>query len=107
MEKAEALIPPFKLDEVKEALEKEKIHRMTVFEVKGAGSQQGKVKCYRGAHYLEDVSEVKVEVVTEDHEVDEVRDIIITALRTGDLCDGEVAVLPLEGLVRIRIGRCS
>jgi nitrogen regulatory protein P-II 1 len=107
MKKIEALIPPFKLDEVKEALEKEKIHRMTVFEVKGAGSQQGKVKCYRGAHYLEDVSEVKVEVVTEDHEVDEVRDIIITALRTGDLCDGEVAVLPLEGLVRIRIGRCS
>jgi len=73
MKKIEAVMPPFKLDEVKEALEKEKIHRMTVFEVKGAGSQQGKVKCYRGAHYLEDVSEVKVEVVTEDHEVDEVR----------------------------------
>jgi nitrogen regulatory protein P-II 1 len=60
-----------------------------------------------GAQYLEEEPEVKVEVVTEDHEVDEVRAIIITALRTGDLCDGEVAVLPLEGLVRIRIGRCS
>jgi nitrogen regulatory protein P-II 1 len=107
MKKIEAVMKPFKLDEVKQALEKEHISRMTVFEVKGAGSQQGKVKCYRGAHYLEDEPEVKVEVVTEDDKVDQVRDTIIAALRTGDLCDGEVAVLPMEGLVRIRIGRCS
>ena len=107
MKKIEAVIKPFKLDAVREALEKEHIHRMTAFEVKGAGGKQGKVKCYRGAHYLEDEPEVKVEVVTEDDEVDQVRDTIIAALRTGDLCDGEVAVLPMEGLVRIRIGRCS
>ena len=107
MKKIEAVIRPFKFDAVREALEKEQIHRMTVFEVKGAGSQQRKIQCYRGAQYLEEEPEVKVEVVTEDDEVDQVRDTIITALRTGDLCDGEVAVLPMEGLVRIRIGRCS
>ena len=107
MKKIEAVIRPFKFDAVREALEKEQIHRMTVFEVKGAGSQQRKIQCYRGAQYLEEEPEIKVEVDADDHDVKEVRDSIVTALRTGDLCDGEVAVLPMEGLVRIRIGRCS
>jgi nitrogen regulatory protein P-II 1 len=105
MKKIEAVIRPFKLDAVREALEKEQIHRMTVFEVKGAGSQQGKIRCYRGAKYLEEEPEIKVEVVAEDDDVKQVRDSIVTALRTGDLCDGEV-ILPMEEVVRVRIGRC-
>jgi len=106
MKKIEAVIKPFKLDAVQEALEKEKIQRLTVFEVKGAGSRQGKIQCYRGAQYLEEEPEIKVEVVADDHDVKEVRDSIITALRTGDLCDGEVVILPMEEVVRVRTGRC-
>jgi nitrogen regulatory protein P-II 1 len=106
MKKIEAVIKPFKLDAVREALEKEHIHRMTAFEVKGAGSQQAKIQCYRGAQYLEEEPEIKVEVVADDHDVKEVRDSIIAALRTGDLCDGEVVILPMEEVVRVRTGRC-
>jgi nitrogen regulatory protein P-II 1 len=105
MKKIEAVIRPFKLDAVREALEKEQIHRMTVFEVKGAGSQQGTIQCYRGAQYLEEEPEIKVEVVAEDDDVKQVRDSIVTALRTGDLCEGEVVILPMEEVIRVRIGR--
>jgi len=106
MKKIEAIIRPFLLDEVKEALEKEKIQRITVFEVKGAGSQQGSIKFYRGAQYVEEEPELKVEVVADDDEVKRVADSIVAALRTGNLYDGEVAILPMEEVVRVRVGRC-
>jgi nitrogen regulatory protein P-II 1 len=106
MKKIAAVIRPFKLDAVREALEKGQIHRMTIFEVNGAGSQPGKIQCYRDAQYLEEEPEIKVEVIAEDDDVKQVRDSIVTALRTGDLCDGEVVILPMEEVVRVRIGRC-
>jgi len=87
-------------------LEKEQIHRMTVFEVKGAGSQQATLQCYRGAQFLEEEPEVKVEVVADDVQARHVRDSIVTALRSGDLYDAEVAILPMEEVVRVRVGRC-
>ena len=107
MKKIEAVIRPFMLDDVKEALEKEKIQRITVFEVKGAGRQQGKLNFYRGSQYVEEEPEVKVEVVADDDDAKHIRDSIVTALRTGDLYDGEVAILPMEEVVRVRVGRCS
>jgi nitrogen regulatory protein P-II 1 len=106
LKKIEAVIHPFKLDEVKEALERKNIHRMTVFEVRGAGSQQGKLKQYRGARYIEDVAEVKIEIIADDDEVSQLVDIILNTLRTGELCDGEVTILPIERIARVRIGKC-
>ena len=85
MKKIEAVIYPFKLDEVKEALERKNIHRMIVFEVIGAGSQQGKLKHYRGARYIEDVAEVKIEIIADDDEVSPLVDTILNTLRTGEL----------------------
>jgi len=107
MKKIEAVIHPFKLDEVKEALEKKNIHRMTVFEVRGAGSQQGKLKQYRGARYIEDVAGVKIEIIADDDEVSPLVDTILNTIRTGELCDGEVIILPIERVARVRIGKCS
>jgi len=107
LKKIEAVIHPFKLDEVKEALEKKNIHRMTVFEVRGAGSQQGKLKQYRGARYIEDVAGVKIEIIADDDEVSPLVDTILNTIRTGELCDGEVIILPIERVARVRIGKCS
>ncbi len=107
MKKIEAVIYPFKLDEVKKALERKNIHRMIVFEVIGAGSQQGKLKHYRGARYIEDVAEVKIEIIADDDEVSPLVDTILNTLRTGELCDGEVTILPIERIARLRIGKCS
>lgn len=107
MKKIEAVIKPFKLDEVKEALEREKIRRINVFEVKGAGSQQGKIKIYRGVQYIEDAPEVKVEITVEDDDLERVANAIVTALRTGDLSDGEVVILPIERVIRLRTGARS
>jgi nitrogen regulatory protein P-II 1 len=106
LKEIEAVIHPFKLDEVKEALERKNIHRMTVFEVRGAGSQQGKLKQYRGARYIEDVAEVKIEIIADDDEVSQLVDAILNTLRTGELCDGEVTILPIERIARVRIGKC-
>jgi len=107
LKKIEAVIHPFKLDEVKEALEKKNIHRMTVFEVRGAGSQPGKLKRYRGARYIEDVAGVKIEIIADDDEVSPLVDTILNTIRTGELCDGEVIILPIERVARVRIGKCS
>jgi nitrogen regulatory protein P-II 1 len=107
MKKIEAVIKPFKLDEIKEALTKEKIHRITVFEVKGAGSQEGKAKEYRALRYIEDSAQVKVKILAKDDEVEHLTHTIMTVLWTGQLCDGQVAVLPVERLVRVRLGACS
>jgi nitrogen regulatory protein P-II 1 len=107
MKKIEAIIKPFKLDAVKEALRKEKIRRITVSEVRGAGIQQGQIKQYRGVQYIEDSVEVKIEIFAEDDEADRLAQTIVTALRTGDLCDGEVTILPVERSIRVRFGKCS
>ena len=107
MRKIEAVVKPVKFDEIMEALKKENIQRITVFEVKGAGSQQGRVKHYRGAQYVEDSHELKIEMIVDDDEAMRLAGIIADILRTGDLCDGEVIVLPIEELLRVRVGQRS
>ena len=77
MKKIEAIFQPFKLDEIKEALENEKIPRVTIFEVKGAGSQQGSIKYYRGAEYIEDSLEIKIEIIVDDDEAKRLTGIIV------------------------------
>jgi nitrogen regulatory protein P-II 1 len=104
MKKIEAIIKTFKLEEIKEALEKRKIQDLTIFEVKGAGRQEGHVSMYRGAEYVDLPSKLRVEVIVEDDEVEQVTDTILNALRTGLMCDGEIAILPMERLVRVCIG---
>ena len=104
MKKIEAVMKPFKLDEIKEALQKEKIQDLTIFEVKGAGRHEGHVKVYRGAEYVDLPSKLRVEVIVEDDDVEQVADTILNTLRTGLLCDGEVSILPMEGVVRVRVG---
>jgi len=107
MKKIEAICKPFKLDEIKEALTRQKIQRVTIFEVKDGGSQQGKVKQYRGTEYIEDSPEVKIEIIAENEEADQVTQSIVTILRTGELSDGEIAILPVERVIPVRIGKCA
>ena len=107
MKKIEAVIKPFKFDEAQEALEREKIQRVTIFEVKGAGSQQGSIKSYRGAQYFEDSLENKIDIIVDDDEAKRLASIIVSILQTGDLCDGEVIILPIEELLRVRVGQRS
>jgi nitrogen regulatory protein P-II 1 len=91
MKKIEAVVRPFKFDEIIEALKKENIQRITIFEVKGAGSQQGQIKHYRGAQYIEDSPEIKIEVIVDDDEATRLAGMIVDILRSGDLCDGELS----------------
>jgi nitrogen regulatory protein PII len=105
MKKVEAVIQGFKVDEVREALAKEKIPRITIFEVKGAGSNQSKLKAYRGAQYIEDSVDVKIEIITDDDEAERIAQLIINVLRTGDLGDGEVIIVPIDETFRLRVGR--
>jgi nitrogen regulatory protein P-II 1 len=105
MKKVEAVIQGFKADEVREALANEEIPRITIFEVKGAGSHQGTQKEYRGARYIEDSADVKIEVIADDDEAERIAHLIINALRTGDLGDGEVIILPIEQNFRLRVGQ--
>jgi nitrogen regulatory protein P-II 1 len=107
MKKIEAVIKPFKFDEIIEALKKEIIQRITVFEAKGAGSQQGRIKHYRGAQYVEDSHEIKIEIIVDDDEAKRLAGVIVSILRTGDLYDGEVIILPIEELLRVRVGQPS
>jgi nitrogen regulatory protein P-II 1 len=107
MKKIEAIFKPFKLDEIKEALAQERIERFSLLEVKGAGCHQISIKQYRGVAYSEDSSEVSVAMVVEDDEADRIAQMLVTTLRSGDLCDGEVVIMPVERLIRVRIGRCS
>ena len=104
MKKIEAVIQPFKLNEVREILAKAKIPRITIFEVKGAGCQQGKPKQYRGAHYIEDSVDVKIEILLDDDEAERLAERIVTALHTGELSDGEVTIVPVERVFRTRVG---
>ena len=107
MKKIEAVVKPFKFDAIIEALKNENIQRITVFEVKGAGSRQGRVKHYRGAQYVEDSPEIKIEIIVDDDEATRLAGMIVDILRSGDLCDGEVIILPIEELLRVRIGQRS
>ncbi|MGA8830720.1 MAG: P-II family nitrogen regulator [Desulfomonilaceae bacterium] len=105
MNKVEAIIKPFKLDDVKEALHSLGVQGMTVTEVKGFGRQKGHKEIYRGAEYLVDfLPKIKVEVVVRTSLVNQVIEKIIAAARTGSIGDGKIFVTPVETVVRIRTG---
>jgi nitrogen regulatory protein P-II 1 len=105
VKKIEAIIKPFKLDELKDALNKLGVQGMTVTEVKGFGRQKGHVELYRGAEYeVAFVPKVKVEIAASDNMVDKVVSTIQTTAHTGKIGDGKIFTLPLERAVRIRTG---
>lgn len=105
MKKVEAIIRPFKLDEVKIALVNAGIVGMTVSEVRGFGRQKGQTERYRGSEYtVEFLQKLKVEIVVEEHQVDMVVEKIIAASRTGEIGDGKIFISPVEQIVRIRTG---
>ncbi|MEO1927486.1 MAG: P-II family nitrogen regulator [Nautiliaceae bacterium] len=105
MKKIEAIIKPFKLDDVKEALLDMGITGMTVSEVKGHGRQQGHAELYRGAEYIVDfLPKVKLELVVSEEIVDKVIETISEAAKTGKIGDGKIFVMPVEKVIRIRTG---
>jgi nitrogen regulatory protein P-II 1 len=105
MKKIEAILKPFKLDEVREALSEIGVTGLTVTEVKGFGRQKGHTELYRGAEYVVDfLPKVKVEIVVAAAMVDRVVEAIITAARTGKIGDGKIFVTSVEQVVRIRTG---
>ncbi|NDP47894.1 MAG: P-II family nitrogen regulator [Sulfuriferula multivorans] len=105
MKKIEAIIKPFKLDEVREALSEIGVTGLTVTEVKGFGRQKGHTELYRGAEYVVDfLPKVKLEVVVADGLLDRAMETIITAARTGKIGDGKIFVSAIEQVVRIRTG---
>jgi nitrogen regulatory protein P-II 1 len=108
LKKVEAIIRPFKLDEVKIALVNSGIVGMTVSEVRGFGRQKGQTERYRGSEYtVEFLQKLKVEIVVEDSQVDMVIDKIIAAARTGEIGDGKIFVSTVERVVRIRTGESN
>jgi nitrogen regulatory protein P-II 1 len=105
MKKIEAIIKPFKLDEVREALSEVGITGLTVTEVKGFGRQKGHTELYRGAEYVVDfLPKIKIEVVVGEPMVESALDAIVKAARTGKIGDGKIFVAPVEQVVRIRTG---
>jgi nitrogen regulatory protein P-II 1 len=105
MKKIEAVIKPFKLDEVKEALHEIGVQGMTVTEVKGFGRQKGHTELYRGAEYVVDfLPKIKLEIAISDDLVDKVVEAIAGAANTGRIGDGKIFVFPMEQAVRIRTG---
>ena len=105
MKKIEAIIKPFKLDDVKEALNDIGIQGMTISEVKGYGRQKGHKEIYRGAEYVVDfIPKVKIELVIAAERVDEVTRTICDAANTGKLGDGKIFVTPVEHAIRVRTG---
>jgi nitrogen regulatory protein P-II 1 len=105
MKKVEAIIKPFKLDEVREALSEIGVSGLTVTEVKGFGRQKGHTELYRGAEYVVDfLPKVKVEVIVADSLVDRAIDSIVKAARTGKIGDGKIFITAVEQVVRIRTG---
>ena len=108
MKKIEAIIKPFKLDEVREALSDIGVSGLTVTEVKGFGRQKGHTELYRGAEYVVDfLPKVKIEIVIVDDLVDTAIDSIIKAAHTGKIGDGKIFVMPVEQVVRIRTGETN
>ena len=105
MKKIEAIIKPFKLDDVKEALGGLGVEGLTVTEVKGFGRQKGHTELYRGAEYIVDfLPKIKLEVVVDDDKVEGVIEAIVGAANTGKIGDGKIFVLPLDEAIRIRTG---
>lgn len=105
MKKIEAIIKPFKLDEVKEALHEVGVKGITVTEAKGFGRQKGHTELYRGAEYVVDfLPKVKLEIIIEDSQVERAVEAIQTAAKTGRIGDGKIFVSPVEEVIRIRTG---
>ena len=105
MKKIEAIIKPFKLDDVKEALNNIGIKGMTISEVKGYGRQKGHKEIYRGAEYVVDfIPKVKLEIIVDADQVDEIVEHISQAANTGKIGDGKIFVLPVEEVIRVRTG---
>lgn len=105
MKKIEAIIKPFKLDEVKEALQEAGIQGLSVTEVKGFGRQKGHTELYRGAEYVVDfLPKVKIELVVSDDMVDAAVEAIIAAAKTEKIGDGKIFISPVEQAIRIRTG---
>jgi nitrogen regulatory protein P-II 1 len=105
MKKVEAIIKPFKLDEVKESLNEIGIQGITVTEVKGFGRQKGHTELYRGAEYVVDfLPKVKLEIIARDDMVANIIDTIQKSARTGRIGDGKIFVTPIEEVIRIRTG---
>ena len=108
MKKIEAIIKPFKLDEVREALSEVGVTGLTVTEVKGFGRQKGHTELYRGAEYVVDfLPKIKIELVVGDETVEPAIEAIIKASRTGKIGDGKIFVMPVEQIVRIRTGETN
>jgi len=105
MKKIEAIIKPFKLDDVKEALNEIGIQGMTISEVKGYGRQKGHKEIYRGAEYVVDfIPKIKIEVIVESDRVDQVVEKIRASANTEKLGDGKIFVIPVEQVIRVRTG---
>src|SRR5436309_14629072 len=105
MKKVEAIIKPFKLDDVKESLTSIGVIGMTVSEVRGFGRQKGHTELYRGGEYTVDfLPKIKIEVVVPDRIVDKVAEVMATAAKTGNIGDGKIFIHPVESAVRIRTG---
>jgi len=100
-----AIIKPFKLEDVKSALEGRGVHGLTVSEVSGFGRQKGHTEVYRGAEYTVDlVPKVRIEIVVEDDSADGLVEVIVSAAQTGKIGDGKVWVSPVDSIVRVRTG---
>lgn len=105
MKKIEAIIKPFKLDEVKDALQEAGLQGITVTEVRGFGRQKGHTELYRGAEYVVDfLPKVKIEIVVPDSHVERMVEAIVNAARTGRIGDGKIFISPVETAIRIRTG---
>ncbi len=108
MKQITAIIKPFKLDEVREALAEVGVNGLTVTEVKGFGRQKGHTEMYRGAEYVVDfLPKVKVEIVVSSAQVETVIDAILKAANTGKIGDGKIFVAPIEQVIRIRTGETN
>lgn len=105
MKKVEAIIKPFKLDEVKDALQEVGVQGMTITEVRGFGRQKGHTEIYRGAEYSVDfLPKVKIETVVEDDQVEAVIAVLQQAAHTGRIGDGKIFIIPVENVIRVRTG---
>jgi nitrogen regulatory protein P-II 1 len=105
MKKIEAIIKPFKLDEVKEALQEVGLQGITVLEAKGFGRQKGHTELYRGAEYVVDfLPKVKIELVVDDNMAERAVDAILQAAHTGRIGDGKIFIIPVEEAIRVRTG---
>ena len=108
MKKIEAIIKPFKLDEVKEALSEININGMTVTEVKGYGRQKGHTELYRGAEYnIDFLPKIKIEIAVTDDLVDQVKNAIIKSASSGKIGDGKIFISPIDEVIRIRTGETN